>query len=275
MPEADLRSQVEALEWYHTLELAPGLTTPGWFDTRATPAALPLPGSLEGKRCLDVGTFDGFWAFEMERRGAEEVVAIDILDPTRWDWPAGSRAADIETIGRRKAGGAGFELARRSLRSSVRRLELSVYDLDESVTGAFDFIYLGSLLLHLRDPVRALSRIRSVCDGQLLVVDSVDLPLTIAFPYKPVARLDGRGRPWWWIANRAGIERMCEAAGFETGPRHRIVYMPPGRGQPLASVSLPSLLRPGGRENAMKAWRGDPHAVVEAFPTEGSRLAGG
>ena len=37
-----------------------------------------LPASLAGKTALDVGTADGFWAFEMERRGAARVVAIDL-----------------------------------------------------------------------------------------------------------------------------------------------------------------------------------------------------
>ena len=36
-----------------------------------------LPRDLRGRRALDIGTFDGFWAFELERRGAE-VVAIDL-----------------------------------------------------------------------------------------------------------------------------------------------------------------------------------------------------
>ena len=64
------------------------MVTPGWFDTRAVAPKLPFPERSTGKRCLDIGTFDGFWAFEMERRGADEVLAIDLLDPTdgtgRW-----------------------------------------------------------------------------------------------------------------------------------------------------------------------------------------------
>jgi hypothetical protein len=100
----------------------------------------------------------------------------------------------------------------------------------------------------------------------LLVVDSIDLLLTVAFPRRPVATLDGRGRPWWWTANRAGIARMVEAAGFRVIERPKTVYMPPGAGQPIGPVSLRSLLRPSGREAAVKAWRGDPHAVVRATP---------
>ena len=77
--------------WYHTMELAPGVVTPGWFDLRPIVDHLPWPG-VAGKRCLDVGTYDGFLAFELERRGASEVVAIDIDDHDRWDWPPDVRA---------------------------------------------------------------------------------------------------------------------------------------------------------------------------------------
>src|SRR5436190_360090 len=94
-------------QWYHTIELAPGLVTPAWFDTRKVLSELPFPTSLAGKRCLDVATFDGFWAFEMERRGASETIGIDLLDPSEADWPANSTAAVVEALGQRKAGGEG------------------------------------------------------------------------------------------------------------------------------------------------------------------------
>ena len=48
-----------------------------------TAARVPLPQRLDGLRCLDVSTSDGFWAAEMERRGAAETVAVDVRDPER------------------------------------------------------------------------------------------------------------------------------------------------------------------------------------------------
>ena len=72
--------------WWHTIEVAPGIVTPGGWDLRPTSAQLPWP-DVSGKRCLDVGTMDGFWAFELERRGAAEVVATDI-GPAHSDVPA-------------------------------------------------------------------------------------------------------------------------------------------------------------------------------------------
>jgi tRNA (mo5U34)-methyltransferase len=261
-----LAAEVEALEWYHTIELAPGVVTPGWHDTRPIAAQIPLPGSLAGMRCLDVGTFDGFWAFEMERRGASEVVAIDILDPEQWDWPAGSTEAAKEIIGRRKGKGSGFEIAHRELGSSVVRLDRSVYDVDEGELGRFDLIYLGSLLIHLQDPVRALNRLRSVCDGTIVVVDGIDLLLSLLLPGRPAATLHGHGRPWWWYSNEAGLRRMIEAAGFEVLQGPQRIYMPPGRGQPLPAFH-PRLLRTrNGWHSLVVSRKGDPHAVVVARP---------
>jgi tRNA (mo5U34)-methyltransferase len=267
-PARALREEIRAREWYHTIELAPGVVTPGWFDTRGIVPELPLPASLRGKRCLDVGTFDGFWAFEMERRGAEEVVAIDLLDHSRADWPPNSLPDTVEAISRHKRGGGGFELAKQALGSSVTRQELSVYDVDPELLGTFDFIYLGSLLLHLRDPVRALDRLHDVCRGELLIVDNIDLLLTLVFPRRPVASLDMQGRPWWWTCNLAGLVRMCEAARLRLLERPRRVFMPPGAGQALPPLRPGLLLSRAGRQSALLRLRGDPHAALRVAPAE-------
>lgn len=265
-PTDELRQEVEQQQWYHTLELAPGVVTPGWFDTRSVAETVQLPASLEGKRCLDIGTFDGFWAFEMERRGAREVIAIDLIDPDRWDWPPLTPQRAIEAIGARKRGGLGFEVARRVLGSSVQRREISIYDLDPAEVGEFDFIYLGSLLIHLRDPVRAISRVREVCCGELLVVDNYEPLLSAIAPRTPLARLDGRSRPWWWQANIAGVIRMVEAGGFELiGTPHRL-RMPAGEGQSSPPLRPRTLLSQEGRRNLRNARRGDPHVALRARP---------
>ena len=71
----------------HALELAPGQVTEGLFDLRPYVERYGLPDRMDGMRALEVGTWDGFWAFEMERRGAE-VVALDLDDERDLDWPA-------------------------------------------------------------------------------------------------------------------------------------------------------------------------------------------
>lgn len=54
--------------WYHTIDLGGSVETPGYVDWRGYADRI-LPAELRGLRALDVGTYDGFWAFEMEKRG--------------------------------------------------------------------------------------------------------------------------------------------------------------------------------------------------------------
>jgi len=258
----------EERDWYHTIELAPGVVTKGWFDTRAVAPSLPWP-DLTGRRCLDVGTFDGFWAFEMERRGAAEVLAVDVPDPSQWDWPAGSEEEARRAIGSRKGAGDGFLIVKDALGSEVERRELSVYDLSPAAVGLFDFVYVGSLLVHLRDPVGALEAVHSICapSARLLLVDGIDFALS-ALSRRPAAFLDGRGRPWWWKANAAGIARMVEAAGFHIESRPQRVWMKAGAGQRAGAgrAGLRHLASAQGREALLWLTAGDPHVAILARP---------
>ena len=215
---AELQARVDAHPfWYHTIDIAPGVTTPGWFDLRPIRDRMPWPG-VRGKRCLDIGTFDGFLAFELERRGAAEVVAVDVEDHLEWDWPPDYRAADLP----RDPGfsgppkGAGFRLAAELMDSSVDYRELSIYDLDPDEIGTFDVVVCGSLLLHLRDPLRALEAVRTVTGGVFLSSEQIEIGATLLARRRPVFRLNGSGGDaQWWLPNAAGHERLLYAAGFE------------------------------------------------------------
>src|SRR3954453_15292886 len=205
------------LRWYHTLDLPGGVVTPGEYDLRPIAGRPPWPQSLQGLRCLDVGSRDGFYAFEMERRGAAEVVSLDVDDPSAYHLPepapgGGDPAAEVE------AGKRAFEAARDALGSSVRRVYRSVYDLDPADQGEFDLVVVGTLLLHLRDPVAALRAIRGCTRGRLIVNDVV-APGAITLPRRPMAELLMRDGPFWWVVNPAGLQRMVEAAGFRVPAR--------------------------------------------------------
>jgi tRNA (mo5U34)-methyltransferase len=263
---------VRKRQWYHTLELAPGVTTPGWFDLRSfSSTEFPWP-DLSGKRCLDVGTFDGFWAFEMERRDADEVVAIDVLDPLRWDWPVNAPPDAIKEITKRHEGGVGFEIARGALASNVNRLDKSVYELDPSEVGTFDFVFLGSLLVHLKSPIEALERVRGVCkpDATFVLIDAIDYELTVIMRSRPIARFDGAGRPWWWKPNLAALGQMTSSAGFATIQAPRVIFLQPGQGFEQGPGSWKSLLSHAGREAAVIRRRGDPHGLLVARPSFGA-----
>jgi tRNA (mo5U34)-methyltransferase len=253
--------------WYHTLDVGDGRLTPGWFDVRTIMDRVPFP-DVRGKRCLDVGTYDGFFAFEMERRGAAEVVATDISDHASWDWPPDMRAQGPERLaeiaGPEK--GLGFRIAKELLGSSAERVECSIYDLSPDRLGTFDVVVCGSLLLHLRDPLRALEAVRSVCGGVFLSAEEIRLGLSLLIRNRPIAQLNGFGaRCQWWVPTAAGHERMVFAAGFEIIERSRPYCIGYGSAHP------PRGRRP--RELAQSALRkvvcgidGVPQSAVLARP---------
>jgi tRNA (mo5U34)-methyltransferase len=253
--------------WYHTLDLGGGMVTPGWFDLRPIVDKLPWP-DVRGKRCLDIGTYDGFLAFEMERRGAAEVVATDIADHTGWDWPAPLRKespAQLAALaGEQK--GEGFRVAAETLNSSVKKVAVSIYDLSPAVIGTFDLVVCGSLMLHLRDPVRALEAVRSVCSGKFLSAETLDLWLDRIAPNRAMARLN-ENLPLcqWWLPNRAGHRQMLKAAGFSIERSYGPYTIPYGSGHPPLDRSL------RGRGMAMyqrviAGQPGVPHVAVLATP---------
>ena len=247
-----LSAQVAEARWYHTLELPGGIVTPGRWDTRQLLHKLPFPADLTGARTLDIGTWDGFWAFEMERRGAAEVIAIDVDDVRRWDWPLPPPPGGVESLLARKSADAGFTIAHRALGSAVERRDLSVYDLDPAAVGSFDFAFLGSLLLHLRDPVGALQAARSVVRGTLLVCDQISLTQTLLRPFSPAADLAVRREPHWWTPNKKALERFVASAGFEILATGGPIRLKPGPGAPRSQDVLHRV--------------GIPHAWVLARP---------
>jgi tRNA (mo5U34)-methyltransferase len=235
--------RIAAHRWWHTIDVAPGVSTPGSWDLRGTSEQLPWP-DVAGKRCLDVGTMDGFWAFELERRGAVEVVATDI-GPAHSDVPGRRRAqGSEEPLGRHT-----FALAAELLGSRAEYRERNVYDLNPAEDGEFDVVVLGYVLQMVRDPLRALAAIRSVCRGHLLLLDTVSLPLSL-LP-APLARLDARrGALEWFVFNRRGLVRAVDHAGFEVEEATGILRDRPG---PSAADTWGHRLGILGRSCALRA----------------------
>jgi len=251
--------------WYHTIEVAPGLTTPGWFDLRPIVPKMPWP-DVTGKRCLDIGTYDGYLAFELERRGASEVVATDIADHRAWDWPVAMRDGAPERLAE-LAGpekGSGFRIVKQLLGSAVEKVEINVYDLSPERVGSFDVVVCGSLMLHLRDPLRAIDAIRSVCSGVFLSAEAIDLTLTAMHPRRPVFAFDGISPLVQWATpNAAAHRQMIQASGFEVERSSRPYTIPFG----VAHPARPTTLKHRRREMLQRALAGGtgvPHTALLA-----------
>jgi tRNA (mo5U34)-methyltransferase len=263
-PAPDPQAEVAAARWYHGMRLPGGIMTAGDYDMEDAVRRLPLPASLEGRRCLDVGTRDGFFAFEMERRGAAEVVAIDLDDPARLDFPHPVPALDTATRDSLDRRASAFHVAHRLLDSRVVRRDLSVYDLSVDAVGEFDFVFVGTLLLHLSDPVGALRAVRGVLRGELLSNDAISIPLTLTRPREPAAEVMMLGpRPFWWMPNAAARRRIVQAAGFEVLAAGRPYLMRYGDGWVGQGLGPPGLT---GLATRLLIRRGAPHAWVLARP---------
>jgi tRNA (mo5U34)-methyltransferase len=220
-------------QWYHTIDLGNGLTSRGIYDHRPVVHCFGLPESLEGKTCLDVGTGDGFFAFEMERRGAARVVAIDIARCEDFDLlPQIKPRLLLPDEGPHRFK---FRMAHMMRRSRVEFKLCNVYDLSPDTVGMFDVVFCGSMLLHLQNPLKALSNIRSVTREMAIIETLVNEELEEKFPGKPwlsfgirhVEVFLGENCVYWGFTTKA-LEDMLAYAGFaETQPQKPFRLPPP------------------------------------------------
>ncbi len=239
---------MEALErareipWYHTLELAPGHVTSGIFDMRQHVGAYGIPERLDGKRVLEVGTWDGFWAFEFERRGAAEVVALDLDSEADLDWPPRRRPATFPEAPR----GQGFHLAKEILGSNVERVVRSVYHAHPEDLGTFDFVFAGSVIIHLRDQLLALERIADLVKpgGLFITADEYDVATSfLPFPASRY-RADRDRSVVFWQPSLRTWKRMLWSAGFDQVRRHRLFHLRATAGWTVRHVVMHGLKGP-------------------------------
>ncbi len=235
--DAPLTEQVASLQWYHSFDLPGGLSTRGYYDHRGI-AHKVLPEDLSGLRCLDAASADGFWAFEMTRRNAREVVSVDLDDHGRQDWQGVAGVGADRSLGSGRARRA-FEIVNRARGAGVERHDLSVYDITTERLGAFDFVFLGNVLIHLQDPQRALVALRDVCQGEFMSFEVISAVLTILRPLAPCGQLWDGDDPRWWTPNVRGHRRLLEAAGFEVVDARWPILQPFGRLVPRRPSSLP------------------------------------
>src|SRR5665213_380860 len=211
---AEIQAELKKLRpyWYSPFDLGDGVVTGDRrkkkrFQRRMR--LLEIPNDLRGKRALDIGSWDGYWALELERRGAD-VFCIDT-----WD--------DPEQL-------AQFKFIKEHFGAKMQFKQLDVQDLDPSAAGLFDVVFCAGALYHLRYPLNALERIRSVTK-ELLILETVAMkpffhesfPMMAFFPGDREACSSGR---LWGISGAATISWLREAllsAGFK---RVEVRYKP-------------------------------------------------
>lgn len=209
-PSLARETQAAVPFWFHTFALnrRAGVYTPG--AARDHRYRVPvLPDDFAGKRVLDVGTFDGFYAFLAEHRGADRVVAVDNEQYKHW---VASR------WGIRLEGGQGFRAIHRLLDSGVAYRKLDAMEL-EQLDESFDFVYCFGILHRVENPLGLLRvlRTRTVADGTVLVET---YGTRAQHRDGPAIRVSNPGEVYaaddfvYWGFNDTGLERLAGIAGF-------------------------------------------------------------
>ncbi len=245
--------------WFHQIDLGAGVQTrnvaptagpqpedhplPRWHKIKDA-----LPADMQGMSVLDVGCSDGFFSFEMARRGAE-VVGLDI------------QAAAI----------ARLRWARKRLGLSVDAYTRDIYDLDHGITPRerlrhrfqqlrwalqgtpaeerhyiarrFDLVFMFALLYHLKAPLQALEQVAGFADVLILETIAMDDEVNSHLLYQPpIPR--GSNKPKWFPTTRC-VKDMLHWVGYRNvveiaGPQDmRPIYLAYKQGADLSRWRLP------------------------------------
>ncbi|HVO97141.1 MAG TPA: methyltransferase domain-containing protein [Bryobacteraceae bacterium] len=184
--------QLAQTGWWHSFELPDGRKIDGVNDLEGLKRRLstfPVPDDLRGKRVLDIGAWDGWFSFEMERRGAD-VVSVDNTES------------------------ANFRYLHRELRSRIDYRILDVYELTPERLGRFDIVLFLGVLYHLKHPLLALERVCALTKD-LAAIGSYTSPDS-GPPMMEFFEIDELGGQFdnWVAPNPACLQAMCRTAGF-------------------------------------------------------------
>ena len=198
--QTDLQARVNALPWFHQLDLGNGILTPGktLLHVLKARADVYFSRGIAGKSVIDIGCWDGYNSFEAKRRGASRVLATD-----HHVWS-----------GKPYASRDSFELARAVLATEVEVMDIDLPDIGERTVGRFDVVLFLGVLYHLPNPYAGLQIAASICDELLVVethLDALDVKQPAAIFYPRGFGGDGSN---WWGPNPACVLGMLQRLSF-------------------------------------------------------------
>jgi tRNA (mo5U34)-methyltransferase len=185
---------------YHSFQLPNGTYLEGAMPLEyqlQRLASFGLPLNLNGKRALDIGPWDGFFTFELEKRGAD-LTAIDYVD--------------LDT----------FRALHRAFRSTARYFQMDVYELDRRAIGVFDIVLCLGVMYHLKYPLLALEKIcavtTDVCIIETFVTDGDEWSQGTAKPIPSIEFYErdelGGQMDNWCGPTVSAVEALARSAGF-------------------------------------------------------------
>jgi len=225
--------RLEDCHFYHSVRLPDGSFIEGPWDLLDNEHEYLGGIDLAGRRVLEFGPASGWLTLWMAQEGAD-VVALDV------GWDLSYDVMPLSTIDVEKARADSIALAtrvenawwylRREYGHSARAVYAPIYDLPQDL-GRYDVSVFGSVLLHLRDPFRALEQAAARTDGTIVVTEPLNVaPGDIERPillWNPTASTNWAG---WWSLSPGVVTDMLGVLGFPfaTVTYHSQLYRPPG-----------------------------------------------
>ena len=188
--------ELERKGWYHSIEFPDGSASDGVISLerlRERVACMPIPQDLRGFRVLDIGAWDGWFSFEMERRGAD-VVAVDCIELDN------------------------FVQAHERLNSKVEYRILDLMELSPHELGTFDIVLFLGVLYHLKHPLLGLEKVCEMTRNLAIVESHVvrDPDAVPGYPRMEFYEHDELCEEFdnWFGPSADCLAALCRTAGF-------------------------------------------------------------
>ena len=160
------QAQIDSIDWYHEFDFGDGLHArsrsqaelhrPVWKFIESELDRI----NFKDQSVLEIGSWDGYWSFYAERRGAQHVLATDDVSQ---NW----------------ANGRGIHLAKELLNSNVEiNQNVSIYEASQ-LNQTFDVILCLGVYYHLVDPFAGIAQLRHLMHKNSIVVFEGDATVAL------------------------------------------------------------------------------------------------
>ena len=201
------------------------------------------PEDLSGMSVLDIGTGSGWFATWFEQHGADVTITdarglcdLDIFGRDHYPDLASEKTTPDRVLsdGRpvyHSSCSKGFWIMKDILGLKAEFVNARVYDICPELFGGrkFDLVFMGSVLMHLRDPIGGLMAAHRVCKHRFIATSYMLPPESEQTVTLMQALLETRKDlvdcVSWWVPNRRGLAYWLEAAGFEKFDIDRQVHL--------------------------------------------------
>lgn len=165
MTPEEIKSKLDDYRWYHAIQFAEGVVSPGRFASHIPPNYTLFPVfkflehiDLTGIDCIDIGTTDGLASFIIKSEGASLVVATDRGDRDEFRFSREALNLDVEYFPATTLDGGDL----------LRKLQAS------GQPTKYDLVVLSGVIYHSYDPLLVMMHARKLLKHNgLFIVESV------------------------------------------------------------------------------------------------------